>query len=145
MASEATQATEVELTVNGRRRRLAPRPGETLLDLLRTHLDLLSPKRGCPPQGQCGACLAIVDGEPRMTCTVAAERAGGLDVLTLEGVPAGERESLARAFTAAGAIQCGFCTPAIVLRAKHLLDRQPSPTRGEIARALAEHLCRCSG
>ncbi|MEK7824687.1 MAG: selenium-dependent xanthine dehydrogenase [Candidatus Eisenbacteria bacterium] len=145
MASEATQATEVELTVNGRRRRLTPRPGESLLDLLRTHLDLLSPKRGCPPQGQCGACLAIVDGEPRMTCTVAAERTDGLEVLTLEGVPAGERESLARAFTVAGAIQCGFCTPAIVLRAKHLLDRHPSPTRGEIARALDEHLCRCTG
>jgi xanthine dehydrogenase molybdenum-binding subunit len=141
----AGETAEVELTVNGRRCRLTPRPGESLLDLLRTHLDLLSPKRGCQPQGQCGACLAIVDGEPRMTCTVAAERAGGLDVLTLEGVPAGERESLARAFTAAGAIQCGFCTPAIVLRAKHLLDRHPSPTRGEIARALDEHLCRCTG
>ncbi len=135
----------VELTVNGERRRLEPRPGETLLDLLRAHLGLRSPKRGCPPQGQCGTCLALVDGEPRVTCTLPATSAGGLDVLTLEGVPAAERELFAQAFTAAGAIQCGFCTPGIVLRAKHLLDHRAAPTRAEIARALDEHLCRCTG
>ena len=76
----------VQLTVNGEPRRIEPRQGETLLDLLRVHLGLISPKRGCPPQGQCGACLAIVDGEPRATCTIPAGNVAGMAVLTLEGL-----------------------------------------------------------
>jgi xanthine dehydrogenase molybdenum-binding subunit len=135
----------VELTVNGVRRRVEPRAGESLLDLLRAHLGLTSPKRGCPPQGQCGACLAIVNGEPHATCTIDAAAAAGLEVRTLEGVPAEDRERLARAFTGAGAVQCGFCTPGILLRAWHLLARDPAPDRTTIARALDEHLCRCTG
>ncbi len=143
-ASEAPPPP-VTLTLNGRAVRAQPRPGESLLDLLRGPLGVRSLKRGCPPLGQCGACLAFVDGEPRVTCTVPAAGAGGLTVVTVEGVPAGERERLARAFAAAGGLQCGFCTPAIVLRAWHLLEHRPNPTRSEIAEALDEHLCRCTG
>ena len=127
---------DLRLTLNQRTVRIEAEAGESLLDLLRSRLGVLSLKRGCPPQGQCGSCLAIVNGEPRVTCTIPAESAGGLSVLTLEGLPEEERERLARAFLAAGAIQCGFCTPAIVLRASHLLRLNPRPTRPEIASAL---------
>jgi xanthine dehydrogenase molybdenum-binding subunit len=135
----------VELTVNGERRRAAPRSGESLLDLLRSHFGLVSPKRGCQPLGQCGACLALVNGEPRVTCTIPASSTDGLEVLTLEGLPAEERTLYADAFTGATAVQCGFCTPGIVLRTKSLLDQNPDPTRREIAEALDSHLCRCTG
>jgi xanthine dehydrogenase molybdenum-binding subunit len=136
---------QVQLTLNGRPCTVEARPGETLLDLLRGPLGVTSPKRGCQPAGQCGACVALVDGEPRSTCTISAESAAGLGVVTLEGIPAAERELFARAFAATHGLQCGFCTPGIVMRAKHLLDANPSPTRREIARALDDHLCRCTG
>jgi len=135
----------IDLVLNGERRRIEAGPADSLLDLLRLRLAIRSVKRGCPPLGQCGACLALVNGEPRVTCTIPAASAAGCEVLTLEGVAAPERECLARAFAAAGGIQCGFCTPGIVLRAKHLLDQNPDPTRAEIAAALDEHLCRCTG
>jgi selenium-dependent xanthine dehydrogenase len=135
----------VKLTVNGERRQADPRPGESLLDLLRVHFGLTSPKRGCQPLGQCGACLALVNGEPRVTCTIPAESADGFEVLTLEGLSEDERSLLSDSFVASGAVQCGFCTPGLVLRAKHLLDNNPDPTRDEIAKALDSHLCRCTG
>ncbi len=135
----------VELTLNGRRCAGEARPGESLLDLLRGSLGTRSPKRGCAPLGQCGSCVALVNGEPRVTCTVPAESAAGFTVVTLEGLSASERALFTRAFVASDALQCGFCTPGIVLRAKHLLDTNPNPTREEIARALDEHLCRCTG
>jgi xanthine dehydrogenase molybdenum-binding subunit len=135
----------VELTVNGKRRRADARPGESLLDLLRVHFGITSPKRGCQPLGQCGACLALVNGEPRVTCTIPAEGADGFEVVTLEGIPEEERTLLSDSFVAAGAVQCGFCTPGLVIRARHLLDGNPDPTRQEIAEALDAHLCRCTG
>jgi xanthine dehydrogenase molybdenum-binding subunit len=136
---------KVRLTVNGVARELEARAGETLLDVLRLGLGLTSPKRGCQPQGQCGACVALVDGEPHATCTIAAEHAEGRAVVTVEGLAADERERFARAFAATHGLQCGFCTPGIVIRAAHLLDRNPAPTRAEVAAALGEHLCRCTG
>ncbi|HEY6867130.1 MAG TPA: selenium-dependent xanthine dehydrogenase [Candidatus Eisenbacteria bacterium] len=136
---------EVALTLNGRRSACEIEPGETLLDLLRARLGVTSPKRGCAPLGQCGSCVALVNGEPRATCTIAAEAADGLTVVTLEGLDPAERDLFARAFVAADALQCGFCIPGVVLRAKHLLETRPAPSRDEIARALDEHLCRCTG
>jgi xanthine dehydrogenase molybdenum-binding subunit len=136
---------DVAFRLNGRPVEFEARPGETLLDLLRGPGGVTSPKRGCQPQGQCGACVALVDGEPRSTCTIAADAAAGLDVVTVEGLTAAERDRFARAFEYAHGIQCGFCTPGIVVRAAHLLRANPSPTRAEIAGALAEHLCRCTG
>ena len=135
----------VALTLNGRPVRFEARPGETLLDMLRLQAALTSPKRGCAPLGQCGACVALVDGEPRVTCTLSAAGAEGLHVTTLEGLPAEARERFARAFAATDGLQCGFCIPGIVLRAHHLLSRDPAPTRAAIAAALDEHLCRCTG
>lgn len=136
---------KVGLTVNGCAREVDARPGETLLDLLRSGLGITSPKRGCQPQGQCGACVALVDGEPHATCTITAEAAEGRTVVTVEGLPAAERERFAHAFAVTHGLQCGFCAPGIVIRASHLLDTHPSPTRAEIAAALGEHLCRCTG
>ncbi len=136
---------DLELTVNGDRRLVAPAPGETLLDVLRARFGLLSPKRGCSPAGQCGSCLVLLDGEPQVACTVPAEGAAGRAVTTLEGLPEPERARFAEAFAAAGAVQCGFCLPGIVLRAHHLLAQDPRPTRAAIAAALDAHLCRCTG
>jgi len=136
---------EVAFTLNGAPARAAAREGETLLDLLRQRLGILSPKRGCQPLGQCGACVAIVDGEPRTLCTIPAEAAAGRDVRTLEGLDPAERAVWAEAFASSDGLQCGFCTPAIVLRAHHLLASNPAPTRAEIAAALDDHLCRCTG
>ncbi len=135
----------VRFTLNGQSCDVPAREGETLLDLLRGPCAVTSPKRGCQPQGQCGACLALVDGAPQSTCTIPAASAEGRDVVTLEGLDPATRERYARAFTAAHALQCGFCTPGIVLRAHHLLTTGTDFSRAAIARALDEHLCRCTG
>jgi xanthine dehydrogenase molybdenum-binding subunit len=135
----------VEFLLNGERCRIEPRPGESLLDALRERCGALSLKDGCQPQGQCGCCLAIVDGGAKVTCAMPAEAAQGREITTLEGLTAREREIAARAFAAAGGVQCGFCIPGIALRAKWLLDRDPSPTREAIARGIDGHLCRCTG
>jgi xanthine dehydrogenase molybdenum-binding subunit len=133
------------LKVNGVPRRVELAPGESLLDALRERCGILSTKDGCQPQGQCGCCLVLIDGQPKVSCAVAAEKADGKDILTLEGVPAAERDLTARAFVAAGGVQCGFCIPGFALRAKQLLDKNPRPTRAEIAKAVDGHLCRCTG
>jgi len=135
----------VRFILNGRPVAIEPAPGESLLDALREGCGVVSIKDGCQPQGQCGCCLALIDGRPLVTCAVEAGRAEGRDVLTLEGVAPREREVVSRALAAAGGVQCGFCIPGIALRAKHLLDRQQSPSRDEIARAIDGHLCRCTG
>ena len=135
----------VRFTLNGRPAAIDPAPGESLLDALRERCGIGSLKDGCQPQGQCGCCLALIDGRPLVTCAFEAERAEGCAVLTLEGLSSRERDLATRAFAAAGAVQCGFCIPGIALRAKQLLDRRPDPSRDEIARALDGHLCRCTG
>lgn len=136
---------EIQFTLNGQPRRVEIVPGESLLEVLRHRCGILSVKDGCAPQGQCGCCLALVDGAPKTTCAVAAETVDGRHVLTLEGVSDEERSLTARAFAAAAGVQCGFCIPGIAMRAKWLLDRQPSPSRREIARAIDGNLCRCTG
>ncbi len=135
----------IEFTLNGEKKRVETAPGETLLDTLRERCGILSTKDGCQPQGQCGCCLALVDGQPKTICAIGAERAQGKEIVTLEGVPEAEREQIAKAFVSAAGLQCGFCIPGIALRARHLLDKNPSPSRDEIAKALDGHLCRCTG
>jgi len=138
-------AVEIAFTLNGTARRLHVRPDATLLEVLREQCGVHSVKDGCSPQGQCGCCLALIDGHPKVTCAVPAVRANGATILTLEGVSDEERLLTGRAFAAAAGVQCGFCIPGIALRAKWLLDRNPAPSRGEIARAIDVHLCRCTG
>jgi len=132
-------------TLNGTRHALEVTAGESLLDALRERCGVTSPKDGCQPQGQCGCCLVLVDGQPKTSCAMGAEAVNGREVLTLEGVPEAERAIMAQAFTAAAGLQCGFCIPGIALRAKHLTDKNPSPSRAEIAKAIDGHLCRCTG
>lgn len=140
-----TYETPIELIVNGQRHVVLPRPGESLLEVLRERCGLRSLKNGCSPQGQCGACLALVDGRPRITCALPARRAHGSVITTIEGLPEEERELAARAFVASAGLQCGFCIPGLVIRTHALLERNPNPTRDEIARGIDAHLCRCTG
>jgi len=117
-----------------------------LLSALRDELDVTSPKDGCSPSGQCGCCTVLVDGKARVACQTSMEKVEGATVLTLEGVDAGERDRFASAFAAHGALQCGFCTPGIVMRAKALIDKKGEAlTRDEASRHLGGHLCRCTG
>jgi xanthine dehydrogenase molybdenum-binding subunit len=136
---------EISFVLNGEPRRVEIAPGESLLETLRTRCGVISPKDGCQPQGQCGCCLALVDGVAKTTCAVAGEKADGKEVVTLEGLPEQERELIARSFVTVAGLQCGFCIPGIALRAKSFLDKNPEPTREQIALALAGHLCRCTG
>ena len=135
----------VEFTLNGVTVRVEPRPDETLLETLRERCGIRSLKDGCSPQGQCGCCLALIDGQAKVTCAMTTSSAPGRTVLTLEGLSEADRHLFSRAFALAAGIQCGFCIPGIALRAKYLLDRNPKPTRDEIARGIDVHLCRCTG
>ncbi len=116
-----------------------------LLAALREELDITSPKDGCSPSGQCGCCTVLIDGKATVSCQLSLERVAGRLVTTLEGLDEHERDRYASAFAATGALQCGFCTPGIVMRAKALLDKDPDLTRDKAARHLGAHLCRCTG
>jgi xanthine dehydrogenase molybdenum-binding subunit len=137
--------TEIRFTLNGSAQSVDVRAGESLLETLRTRCGVFSTKDGCQPQGQCGCCLALVDGKPKVTCAVPADRVEGAHVVTLEGLPSEERELIARCFATAAGLQCGYCIPGFALQAKALLDANPRPDREEIARAVNGHLCRCTG
>jgi xanthine dehydrogenase molybdenum-binding subunit len=116
-----------------------------LLAALREELDVTSPKDGCSPSGQCGCCTVIIDGKASISCQLPLERVAGRSVTTLEGVSDDERDRFARTFAEHGALQCGFCTPGIVMRTKALLDKDDGLTRDKAARHLGAHLCRCTG
>jgi xanthine dehydrogenase small subunit len=115
--------------------------GSSLLDALRDHAGIRSAKDGCSPQGQCGCCTVLVDGVPRVACVTPLRRVAGRAITTLEGLPGAERSAWADAFVAAGASQCGFCTPGIIVRLAALADRTPPA----VEQALLAHLCRCTG
>jgi carbon-monoxide dehydrogenase small subunit len=135
----------VGLTVNGEAREAVGRPLDRLLDVLREQLGLTGTKEGCG-EGECGACTVILDGEPVLSCLVPLAQCSGREVRTVEGVaalPAGRR--LIERLVAAGGVQCGACTPGIVVTAWALLERDPEPTRQALAAALAGNLCRCTG
>ena len=119
--------------------------GKTLLDVLRDDLGLLAAKDGCQPEGYCGACTVLVDGNARVACSTPAIKFAGKSVVTLEGLSDHEREAFALAFSATGASQCGFCSPGIVVKGRNLLTKNAKPSRDEIAKALAGNLCRCTG
>ena len=136
---------EITLTVNGTREIVSVPAGMTLLELLREKLYLTGPKEGCGA-GECGACTVLLDGRPVTSCLVLAVEADGKEVRTIEGEATdGKLSALQRAFVDAGAIQCGFCSPGMILSAKALLDRHPSPSEEQIREALVGNLCRCTG
>ncbi|MGB1504033.1 MAG: molybdopterin cofactor-binding domain-containing protein [Acidimicrobiales bacterium] len=118
---------------------------EHLLAALRDELRITSPKDGCSPSGQCGCCTVLIDGKARISCQTSLDKASGAEITTLEGVPEAERARMADAFAAHGALQCGFCTPGIVMRTVALLSRDKETTRDDAARHLGAHLCRCTG
>ncbi len=139
----------MKITVNGRALEVSPAapagPARTLLDWLREELGLTAAKRGCA-EGHCGSCTVLVNGKPELSCRKRLEDLDGAEVLTLEGLAQpGRLHPLQLAFIREGAIQCGFCTPGMILAARALLDREPDPSDRQIARALAPNLCRCTG
>jgi aerobic carbon-monoxide dehydrogenase small subunit len=136
----------VRLTVNGAEQAADDVwPGESLLVLLRDRLGLPGAKNACE-QGECGSCTVYLDGEPVCSCLVAAGQAAGREVTTVEGLAGGGGlDPVQQAFVDAGAVQCGFCTPGLVVAAHDLLGRVPDPSDLEIREALAGNLCRCTG
>ena len=139
------KALRLALNVNGREVALDAEAGMSLLGLLRDRLGLLGTREGCG-KGDCGSCTVLVDGRPVLSCIMSAFQAGGKRVTTIEGLSDGERLSvIQQCFVDKGAIQCGFCTPAMILVGKALLDENPRPSRREIREAIAGVLCRCTG
>ncbi len=117
-----------------------------LLAALREELQMLSAKDGCSPSGQCGCCTVLLDGKAQVSCQTSLTKAAGRAITTLEGLPTEERERYARVFASTGALQCGFCTPGIVMRTKALIGKKGADlTRQDAARHLGAHLCRCTG
>lgn len=135
----------ISTTINGQAVSVAIEPDLSLLDLLRDHLDIISPKDGCQPQASCGCCTVLIDGKPMLSCTMKAVKVAGKHVTTLEGLSDTERQQLADSFVRSGGVQCGFCIPGIAVRAHALVEKNPSPSRDEIAKDLRAHLCRCTG
>lgn len=135
---------DVNLNINGEERRLKIRVGETLLEVLRRH-GYLGVKHGCE-DGSCGACTVLLDGKTIHSCVMLAIQADGHSLTTIEGI--GTRDHLhplQAAFVEHGAVQCGYCTPAMILSAKALLDKNSHPTEADVREALSGVLCRCTG
>ncbi len=134
----------MQFSCNGEQVEVDAAPGESLLSALREQLGVVSPKDGCAPQGQCGCCTVLVDGDPRVACVTPVTRVAGRSVTTVEGLDPSVRDSLAARFVATGGSQCGFCTPGILVRAAALAAKGKA-RRIDLDRALAAHLCRCTG
>jgi aerobic carbon-monoxide dehydrogenase small subunit len=135
----------ITLTVNNKQYEVAVPPNKTLTQVLRDDLDLLGTKEGCG-LGDCGACTVILNGRAVNSCLVLAVQANGSEITTIEGVADGPAlHPIQQAFVDHGAIQCGFCTPGMILSAKNLLDKNPAPTEHDIREAISGNLCRCTG
>jgi len=135
----------IEITVNGHQESLEVSPNLTLLHMIREKLALTGTKNGCEA-GECGACTVLVNGEPVNSCMVLAAECDGADIWTIEGLTEnGELGNLQKSFMKLNAIQCGFCTPGMLISAYALLKRNANPTESEIKEALVGNLCRCTG
>jgi len=134
----------VPFTVNGESVEIDGHPMERLLDVLRTRLGLTGTKEGCG-EGECGACTVLLDGEPVLSCLVPLLQCTGRQIETVESLAEGPARTFLEKFVATGGVQCGACTPGIVVTAWALLQRSPMPTEAETREALAGNLCRCTG
>ncbi len=145
MASDAPSGRILALRVNGERRRLTVPANRTLLEVLREDLGLTGTKHGCE-LGECGACTVLVNGIPRLACLTLAAEVEGAEITTVEGLAAGgAMNELQAAFSELGVIQCGYCTPGVLMSAQALLNRNPAPSTEEVRNALSGNICRCSG
>lgn len=136
----------MQLTVNGKETQVAVKPNETLLDVLREKLGLTGAKSACEA-GDCGACTVLIDGRAMLSCLLLAIDCEGKDILTIEGMvnpKTGELHPIQEAFIENHAVQCGFCTPGMILATKALLDKNKSPTEEEIKEAVNGNICRCA-
>lgn len=137
--------TAIELRINGENVELLVSPNNTLLEVLREKLGLMGTKRGCD-LGACGACTVLMDGEAVLSCLLLALDAIGREITTIEGLSeTGELHPLQQAFVDQGALQCGFCTPGMILTAEAVLREDPHPTEETIKKKMAGNLCRCTG
>jgi carbon-monoxide dehydrogenase small subunit len=136
----------VRFRVNGEQTTVHVEPTKTLLDVLREDLFLTGTKRGCD-SGECGACTVLLNGQAVHSCLILAAELDGKDVLTIEGLSKDRKElhPLQKAFIEKGAVQCGFCTPGLIMTAKALLDENPNPTEEEVRYGVSGNLCRCTG
>ena len=132
---------EIKLKINGNEYRVSVDTRMTLLDAIREKIGLTGTKEGCDV-GECGTCTVLMDGKPVYSCLMFAVDAEGRDILTIEGL---SEHPLQKAFIEHGAVQCGFCTPGMILSAKALLDENPNPTELEVRKAISGNLCRCTG
>jgi len=136
---------QIKLTVNEKFYELSIAPWRTLLEVIREDLKLTGTKEGCG-LGECGACTVIMDGITVNSCLALAAEADGKEITTIEGLAAGDKlHPIQEAFVEHGGLQCGFCTPGMIMSAKALLDENPNPTEEEIRRGIAGNFCRCTG
>ncbi|HKJ98013.1 MAG TPA: (2Fe-2S)-binding protein [Desulfotignum sp.] len=137
--------TDITLTINEQTHTLAVKPNDTLLEVVRDYLDLTGSKEGCG-EGVCGSCTVLLDGHPVRACLTLALEADGSDVTTVEGLADGDTLSvLQQSFIDHGAVQCGFCTPGMLMSARALLNDNPSPDREAVRKSLSGNICRCTG
>jgi aerobic-type carbon monoxide dehydrogenase small subunit (CoxS/CutS family) len=135
----------IHLTVNGESHELLVEPYQTLVDIIRDEVGLTGTKKGCG-SGECGSCTIILDGKPVNSCLILGVEVDGSEILTIEGLKQGEElHPIQKAFIHFGAIQCGFCTPGMIISAKALLDICPNPTEEQVKMAISGNLCRCTG
>lgn len=138
-------SVSLHLRVNGKQRRVVAEADAMLLEVLRDQLALTGAKLGCG-MGECGSCTVLLDGKAVCSCLTLAVEAQGHDITTIEGLaPVGTLDPLQVAFAEAGGVQCGFCTPGMVLAARSLLEETPFPTEADVRRGLSGNLCRCTG
>lgn len=136
---------DIKMQVNNDWYELAVDPGDRLVDVLRDQLDLTGTKEGCG-EGECGACTVNLDGKAVLSCLIFAAQADGCTILTIEGLQRGsELHPFQKAFVSESAVQCGYCTPGMIMAAKALINNEPEPNEDTIRKSLANNLCRCTG
>lgn len=142
--AELMRTKDIYVTINGEAYKRTVDVAQTLAEFLREELGLTGTKIGCN-EGECGACTVIYNGKPVNSCLVTAAEIDGSDVLTIEGMAGDEIHPLQQAFLDAGAVQCGFCTPGMIMSAKAILDQNPHPTREYVRKNMEGNICRCTG